>query len=88
MADAYASEYAYYPHGASGVYVSPVLAQSVPVNTQFHAQSELGEYNYGYSNQDSAKTETKSIDGVTRGSYSYVDANGLVQTVNYLGGQN
>ena len=26
----------------------------------------------------------KTADGVTRGSYSYVDANGLVQTVNYI----
>ena len=26
----------------------------------------------------------KSADGVTRGSYSYVDANGLLQTVNYI----
>merc|ERR1712147_505666 len=30
------------------------------------------------------KQELKTADGVTRGSYSYVDANGLVQTVNYL----
>ena len=26
----------------------------------------------------------QTADGVTRGSYSYVDANGLVQTVNYI----
>ena len=30
------------------------------------------------------QTFFKTADGVTRGSYSYVDANGLVQTVNYI----
>ena len=59
-------------------------AVSVPVSTQHHAQSELGEYNYGYSNVNSAKVETKTADGVTRGSYSYVDANGVLQTTNYV----
>ena len=51
-------------------------------------QDALGQYNYGYADPNSAKQEVKSADGVVRGSYSYVDANGLVQTVNYLGGQN
>ena len=59
-------------------------ALSVPVSSQHHAQSELGEYNYGYSNVNSAKVETKTADGVTRGSYSYVDANGVLQTTNYV----
>lgn len=57
---------------------------SVPVSSQHHAQSELGEYNYGYANVNSNKIETKTADGVTRGSYSYVDANNVVQTVNYI----
>ena len=48
-------------------------------------QDALGQYNYGYSDPNSAKQEVKTADGVVRGSYSYVDANGLVQTVNYLG---
>merc|ERR1739842_127953 len=33
---------------------------------------------------NSAKTETKDAFGVTRGSYQYIDANGIVQTVNYI----
>merc|ERR1711953_503151 len=53
-------------------------------NSQFHAQDDLGQYNYGYSSPTSTKQELKTADGVTRGSYSYVDANGLVQTVNYI----
>merc|ERR1712079_623210 len=31
-----------------------------------------------------AKTETKDAFGVTRGSYQYVDANGVLQTVHYI----
>ena len=70
----------------------PVVAADLPVaaapaadpNTQFHAQDEFGQYNYGYSNPTQTKSEVKTADGVTRGSYSYIDANGLVQTVNYI----
>ncbi|WP_369214525.1 chitin-binding domain-containing protein, partial [Escherichia coli] len=32
----------------------------------------------------SSKSETKTLDGVTRGGYSYVDANGLVQQYHYV----
>merc|ERR1719422_1839610 len=44
-------------------------------NTQYHAQDDIGQFNYGYSNPLSTKQELKTADGVTRGSYSYVDAN-------------
>merc|ERR1711928_78629 len=53
-------------------------------NSQYHAQDDFGRYNYGYSDPNSVKQEVKTADGVTRGSYSYVDANGIVQTVNYI----
>merc|ERR1711994_574635 len=63
----------------------PVVAAAVDAaNNQFHAQDDYGQFNYGYSNGHSTKQELKTADGVTRGSYSYVDANGIVQTVNYL----
>merc|ERR1712012_1254886 len=63
----------------------PVVAATVDAaNNQFHAQDDYGQFNYGYSNGHSTKQELKTADGVTRGSYSYVDANGIVQTVNYL----
>ncbi len=54
------------------------------VSSQFHAQDESGRYNYGYSNPNSAKVETKTADGVVRGAYSYIDANGLLQSVKYI----
>merc|ERR1740128_510493 len=53
-------------------------------NSQYHAQDDSGQYNYGFSNPTQTKQELKTADGVTRGSYSYVDANGLVQSVNYI----
>merc|ERR1711915_727442 len=63
----------------------PIVTSNVDAaNSQFHAQDDLGQYNYGYSSPTSTKQELKTADGVTRGSYSYVDANGLVQTVNYI----
>ena len=49
-----------------------------------HFQDEFGQYNYGYSNKDSAKQEFKTADGIIQGTYSYVDANGIVQTTNYI----
>merc|ERR1719397_99208 len=67
--------------------VQPVVSSAVPAdltNSQFHAQDDIGQYNYGYSSPTSTKQELKTADGVTRGSYSYVDANGLVQAVNYI----
>jgi len=66
---------------------APVYGYSNPVPlsaNQFHAQDEIGQYNYGYSNQDSAKSELRTADGVVTGSYSYVDANGIIQTTNYI----
>ena len=80
------------PVQAPQVAVAAVAPAAVPVaatatdaaNSQFHAQDDIGQFNYGYSNPLSTKQELKTADGVTRGSYSYVDANGIVQTVNYL----
>merc|ERR1711962_1469507 len=65
--------------------VAPVhQAVDAAPSSQYHAQDDIGQYNYGYSGGNSIKQEVKTADGVTRGSYSYVDANGLVQTVNYI----
>merc|ERR1711971_1348850 len=64
----------------------PFLPEPLPLfqEPQFHAQDEFGQFSFGYENINSAKTETKDAFGVTRGSYQYVDANGIVQTVNYI----
>lgn len=70
---------------AHAAYSVPV-AYSVPsvAKTQYHAQDELGQYSYGYSDGLSAKQETRRADGITTGGYSYLDANGIVQNVNYV----
>jgi len=73
-----ASPYLYSGLGA------PIVAAPAATSSQFHAQDELGSYSYGYAGGPSAKTESKTPDGVTRGSYSYIDANGIQQTVNYV----
>lgn len=70
---------------APQVYAAPHVAVA-PVKTQFHAQDEHGQYTYGYTDGASAKTETRYADGMTKGSYSYVDGNGEVQAVHYTAG--
>lgn len=54
------------------------------VKSQFHAQDELGQYTYGYNDGLSSKVESKTADGITQGSYAYVDSNGILQNVNYI----
>merc|ERR1711963_108143 len=82
-----------YPYVTTGAtyaptYTAPVAAPTVSTApavtaTQFHGQDELGNTQYGYSNINSAKHEVGNAHGV-QGTYSYVDANGIVQTTNYI----
>lgn len=62
----------------------PYAAIIPSTSHQYHVQDDLGQYSYGYSGGPSAKVETKTLDGVTRGRYSYVDANGIVQSASYV----
>ena len=64
---------------APAIAAAPAVTQS-----QYHAQDEFGQYNFGYSDPNSARTETKTADGVVRGSYNYLDTNGRIQTVHYI----
>lgn len=74
--------YAAAPYAAAAPFAA---AESYsPVHSQYHAQDEFGQYSYGYNSGSSSKAEVKTFDGVTRGGYSYVDANGLVQQYNYV----
>merc|ERR1711953_334649 len=65
-----------------------VKAAPAPVNqatsTQFHAQDEFGNFQYGYSNINSQKHETGNIHTGVSGSYSYTDAHGIGRTINYV----
>merc|ERR1711892_326074 len=62
----------------------PVVGAAATEGAQYHSQDDAGQYFYGYSDPNSVKQEVRTADGVIRGAYSYVDSNGLVQTVNYI----
>jgi hypothetical protein len=67
------------------VHSRPGIFRVLPVglSSQYHAQDALGQYSYGYTDGLSSKNEVKTYDGVTRGGYSYVDSNGIVQSATY-----
>lgn len=46
--------------------------------------TRAGVHAYSYAGGPSAKEEVRGLDGVTRGSYSYVDAHGILQSVFYV----
>ncbi|XP_055842386.1 cuticle protein 6-like [Episyrphus balteatus] len=61
------------------------LARLAPaISSQYHSQDGIGQYAYGYNDHLSSKQEVKSLDGSTRGAYSYIDSNNVLQTVNYV----
>merc|ERR1712106_469741 len=66
------------------VAAAPVVVAAATEGSQYHSQDDAGQYSYGYSDPNSVKQEVRTADGVIRGAYSYVDSNGLVQTVNYI----
>merc|ERR1712227_487094 len=66
------------------VQTAPVAAAPTPEGSQYHAQDDYGQYSFGYADGNSVKQEIKTADGVVRGAYSYVDSDGIVQTVNYI----
>merc|ERR1712018_385476 len=78
---AYAGAYA--PAVAAAPYVAPYAAPPY-TGSQFHAQDEFGNLNYGYANLNSAKQEVGNTYGGVTGGCSYVDANGQLQRVEYI----
>lgn len=44
----------------------------------------MGQYSFGYSAPGSARSEVRTSDGATRGTYSYVDETGVIQTAQYV----
>ena len=71
--------------GAYAPYAAPVpVAAPVAPSSQFHAGDEFGNIQYGYANINSQKHEVGNTYGGVSGTYSYVDANGVVQTTNYI----
>lgn len=62
----------------------PAVAAVSPIQQQYFTQDAFGQYSYGYTEPLSTKQEVRTLDGVTRGSYSYLDAEGKIQTVDYV----
>merc|ERR1711936_1366782 len=60
---------------------APVVAAPYTAGSQYHAQDEFGNLNYGYANINSVKQEVGNTYGGVSGGYSYVDANGELQQV-------
>jgi len=79
-AGAYAGAYA---PAVAAPYVAPYSAPAY-TGSQFHAQDEFGNLNYGYANLNSAKQEIGNTYGGVQGGYSYVDAAGVLQQVQYV----
>merc|ERR1711892_874961 len=75
--------YAGYPYAAAAPVAAYAPAPYVP-SSQFQAQDEFGNLNYGYANLNSAKQETGNTYAGVTGGYSYVDANGQLQKVEYI----
>ncbi|XP_076301313.1 cuticular protein 16 [Lasioglossum baleicum] len=69
-------------------YVVPGLSYRLLHSALHHTQDSLGQYDYTYAGDSSAKTESRSLDGTTRGAYSYIDPNGVLQQVHYVADQN
>ncbi|EFN62840.1 Cuticle protein 6, partial [Camponotus floridanus] len=59
------------------------LANPLPVYHQSQ-DTRTGVHAYSYAGGPSAKEEVRGLDGVTRGSYSYIDAHGILQSVFYV----
>merc|ERR1712240_84347 len=82
------SGYPYSYTAPSAAPVAPIPAPFAPVprnlGSQFHAQDELGNLHYGYTNVVSAKQEQGNTYGGVSGGYSYVDASGILQRVQYI----
>lgn len=69
-------------------FVVPVLPYRLLHSALHHTQDSLGQYDYTYAGDSSAKTESRSLDGTTRGAYSYIDPNGVLQQVHYVADHN
>merc|ERR1712110_1335908 len=91
MGEAVPLTYGTYPYAyAPATYAAaPVVAPAPAVvpyapSNQFQAQDEFGNLQYGYSNLNSVKHEVGNTYAGVSGGYSYVDANGQLQRVEYI----
>ncbi|XP_071537154.1 uncharacterized protein [Panulirus ornatus] len=60
------------------------FAPAAPIQNQFHAQDEFGQYSFGFNGGFNTRNEMRDAFGNVRGSYNYLDADGKVQTQHYV----
>ncbi|XP_076221048.1 uncharacterized protein LOC116426068 [Nomia melanderi] len=60
-----------------------VSCSAKPAGPLLNYQDSYGQYSFGYSAPNSARSEFKTLDGVIHGSYSYIDDAGVIQTAHY-----
>lgn len=58
------------------------------LKTQYHSQDQLGQYAFGYVGDASTAHEVRTKDGAVRGSYTYLDSDGELQTASYVADRN
>lgn len=63
--------------------ISSGLGESMINKVVLEYQDSIGQYSFGYSSPESARSEIRSADGFTRGAFSYVDDTGVIQTAKY-----
>jgi len=71
--------------------VAPAIA-SVPIatatKTQYHSQDELGQAAFGHSEPTQSHHAVRDAAGGVRGSFSYISAEGIPLTTNYIADHN
>ncbi|KAB0799204.1 hypothetical protein PPYR_07084 [Photinus pyralis] len=63
-----------------------ILCADIPILNQFQDSTLDGQYKYGYQSGVESKSEQRTADGRTIGSYSYLDKEGKLQHVRYSAG--
>lgn len=51
--------------------------------SQFHSEDDNGRVVFGFHSPDQIRMEARDSDGIVRGSYSYIDANGNIVRMHY-----
>ncbi|XP_017793299.1 PREDICTED: uncharacterized protein LOC108575067 [Habropoda laboriosa] len=59
------------------------VGYALPTAEVLAYQDSLGQYSFGYSAPSSARSEVRTLNGETRGAYSYIDDAGVIQTAHY-----
>ncbi|XP_030079624.1 uncharacterized protein LOC111604720 [Drosophila hydei] len=74
--------------GATSRPIISITRTAVPTLQRGYQEQDTARafYSYGYSDENAARAEYSALDGTSRGFYSYVDANGELQTVKYEAG--